>query len=467
MQFTKSTELPCDCETAFAYHERRGALDRLMPPSDKVEIKKRAASIKTGEKVEFKLKKFGIPITWKAEHTLYEPPNSFQDVQRSGPFSRWEHTHGFTSGVRDSCILTDEVEYEISRFSLAQKLAAGPIATKLEKMFAYRHRVTLDDLAFAQKLNCSTGKRIVISGASGALGRRITALATVLGHQVIALERVKDPSQVVSGQTKTDSLSLFSSATPWHVESGTLNLEDWKNVDAIIHLAGASIAGKRWTESYKSTLYKSRVPASEKLFGTLSTAGLLPASVVTASGVGIYPSSEDEMLVESVPPANDFLGGLAHDWEAASRRACEGKTRWCAGRLAMVLDPQHGGLVPLLWQCSLGGSGRIGDGEMYWSWIERDDAASALLWLALNESCQGPYNLSAEPVSNRQFMTTLAQVMRRPNWMVIPEAVVKLGLGELANGLLLRSNRCDNSKLKASGYPMRFSTLGPALQHLL
>ncbi len=467
MRFEHSSTFQVPIEELFQYHESPTALDRLLPPLDNVVIRKRSDGISSGQCVVLRMKLLpGISIDWNAEHVDYEPPFRFTDVQRSGPFHAWNHSHIFSSVSESKSQLTDSIEYSISRFKWIESLANSSLQRKLKSMFNYRHFVTAADFEFAFQLRLA-GQKLVISGASGLLGRRVIAIALALGAEVIMLERVHSAEDVENFQPtkKIDIRRLKQS--PWHVASGSIRESDWKNVDAFIHLAGANIAGKRWSERYKAMLRSSRVDATQKLVAQLISKGCLPKSMVTASGTGFYPSSQDQLLQEDDANGADFLGTLAKDWEDASSIVRSHGTRWSAARLGMVLDPKQGALVPLLWQWKLFAGGRIGDGNMYWSWIERDDAARALLWIACRENCSGPYNLSGTAVTNREFAATLSKVLHRPSIIPAPEFAVRMALGEMADGLLLRSNRADNTKLLRSGFPIQLKTLEPALRHLL
>ena len=466
MLFALSSKLPCDQASAFQYHERAEAQKRLLPPCDKVEIVQQPSSLHVGQRAILKQKIFGVPTRWVAEHIGYDKPNLFVDTQLAGPFALFTHQHRFEAINQSHSKLTDHIDYQISKFSLLGKLASGFVESKLDAMFRYRHRVTIADLDLMNRLN-SPAKRLIISGSTGFLGQRICALANVLGHHVVRLNRVENERDLHKLSSADSTHDDGASQASWHVKSGKIVAEEWIDCDAFIHLAGASIAGHRWTDDYKKELYSSRVDATKKLIAQLRADAVLPAVIVTASGGGIYPDSNDRWLDEGVPHGKDFLGKLAADWEAASSQTEADGTRWCAGRLAMVLDPLDGAMVPLLRQLKAFAGGQFGDGKMVWSWIERDDAASAFLWMALQSQCSGPFNLSGVPVNHGKFMQQLGQTLQRPVWARIPKSVVRVGIGQMADELLFKSTRLANRKLLEAGFQFRCPTLQLAFEHLL
>ena len=465
--FEASVDLPHPREHVFGYHARPAALDRLLPPRTNAQILQRPDSLAVGSVAILKVGFYGLTKRWEAEHISCEPPAAFVDVQRSGPLASWRHEHLFEQTGETSCRLIDRIAYRVSRVPGIDAVGRAVVASELESMFAYRHRVIREDLrSLGGGPNAVQPKKIAVSGSSGLIGQRLVSLANVAGIDVVCLRRVRDPA-MLGELPRTNERHPYASQTPWHVETGQIRPEDWSDVDALIHLAGENIAGGRWTSGFKQQLYRSRVDATQRLIGELVGGGCLPGAIVTASGAGIYPSSGERLLEETDPAAGDFLGTLAAAWEGASAAAATHRTRWCAARLGMVLDPRRGALVPLLWQTRLFAAGRIGGGDAYWSWIERDDAAAALLHLASTPTCNGAYNVSGQPETNRDFIDTLAEVLRRPAWLAAPAAAVRLAAGELADGALLRSNRLDNTKLTQSGYRLRYPRLDEALRHLL
>lgn len=465
--------LPTSCEEAFRYHARPGALQRLIPPWESVSVIKSNGSIETDSEVLLRLKLFpGISKDWLARHEAFHPPRQFSDRQVYGPFASWKHDHCFEPISSEQCRLTDRVTYEIPFGSIGSLLGSSHVKRQLRRMFAYRHQITKEDLELGSRLTeiekqkrpdgnrSHPSRRIAISGSSGLIGRRIVALLTVLGHHVILLKRPSSKDRFAIGNHST-------TVTSWSPEKGLANPKELDGVDAVIHLAGRSIASGRWTDKVKKELWKSRVDATAVLCEQLSALEKPPSAFVSASGIGFYGSRGNECITENSIPSDDFLGRLASAWEDASVVLDERGVRRAVGRLAIVLDPLEGALAKLLPVFRWGGGGRLGSGDQYWSWITADDAASAFIWLALNPHCSGPFNFSAssEPMSG--WVSKLSKVLNRPALLPVPAFALQLAMGEMADALLLSSANAANDKLREAGYVFRTTDLSQAFHSLL
>ena len=294
--YLASTTLPVDIEQAFAYHERPGALDRLIPPWKHVSVESSDGSLKPNSVVVLRLKAGPLSMRWVAQHTEYDPPHCFVDVQRSGPFAHWEHRHLFDAASSDGCVLRDSITYQLPLGAVGG-MCGGSLARKeLETMFAYRHRVTRDDLELAAKYQVSPMK-IAVSGSSGLVGRKLCALLTLRGHKVIRLERSLD--RIEDGQ---------AAVAPWDSPEQAARLS---GVDAVVHLAGKSIADQRWTDSVKQAIRDSRVDLTRQLADALAALPDPPKVFVCASAIGIYGDRGDEVLSESSAPSDTFLADVA------------------------------------------------------------------------------------------------------------------------------------------------------------
>jgi len=475
--FEKSIELPVSQAEAFWYHARPGALNRLVPPWETVEIIKSANSILPGSEVLLRASILGKRLDWLARHDRYEPPNLFSDVQVYGPFASWVHSHSFSAIETNRCTLRDKIDYELPLGALGKLFGSGIASKKLDAMFRFRHRQTFEDLSFGNALlNFTKGeiKTVAVSGCNGLIGKSVCSLLTVLGHRIIKLDRSKDSSPTAKEFISNNAASLpnfdsrpIVSKTPWDPKNGLLRPEDLDGIDAVIHLAGKGIGDSRWSESVRNELISSRVDATEKLTSQLARLSNPPKAFVSASGVGIYGSIGTSVADESFPVADDFLGELASNWESASSSLETCRTRRCFGRLGIVLDPRSGALAKLLPVVRWGVGGSMGDGNQYWSWISKEDAASAFIWLALNPSCSGPYNFVSGAETNRQFTQSLAILLARPAFLPVPSVALKIALGEMADSLLLASTHASNRKLLSSGFQFRSNSLKDAFQHIL
>ncbi len=440
--------LPASIEQAFAYHQRPGALGRLTPPWESVEIERTDNSITVGSRVVMKVKIGGLPIRWVAEHTQYDPPHLFADTQVSGPFASWNHQHCFAS-KGNKTELCDRIDYQLPLGRLGRLFGAGQAQSVLESMFAYRHRVTHDDLTLHADRPCQP-LRIAISGSSGLVGRNLRSLLSLLGHEVISLVR-----------SPTDQADCIA---PWEGEQEAQKLAA---VDAVVHLAGKSIADSRWNDKLKSQIRDSRVGPTGELCESLARLPQRPKVLVCASAIGIYGSRGDQLLDEQSPAADDFLADVAKQWEAACRPAVDAGIRVVNSRFGIILSPSGGALQKMLLPAKLLG-GSLGGGDQWWSWIGLDDVLGAIYHAITDDSISGPVNfVSPEPIRNRDFAKTLGRVLGRPAIFPAPAPALRVALGEMADALLLASARVKPMKLIEAGYRYRFTDLEAQLKYAL
>ncbi|MCP4891200.1 MAG: TIGR01777 family protein, partial [Planctomycetaceae bacterium] len=238
-EYAATVSLPVPVEEAFAYHERPGALKRLVPPWESVEIERSDGSLDVGSRVVLTTRVFGYPVRWVAEHTEYDPPHLFADTQISGPFASWDHRHEFQSeGV--GCSLKDQIAYRVPLGALGAMLGGGKALKTIERMFAFRHRLTRDDLQLHAD-RPTAAMRIAVSGSSGLVGGQLKSLLTLLGHEVRPLVR-----------------SISQDSNEIAVWNGEEQAEKLNDVDVVFHLAGKSIADGRWSDSVKQEIRDSR-----------------------------------------------------------------------------------------------------------------------------------------------------------------------------------------------------------------
>lgn len=258
----------------------------------------------------------------------------------------------------------------------------------------------------------------------------------------------------------------------WDPETGELDAARLADVDAVVHLAGENIAGGRWTESFKQKIRDSRIKGTRLVSDTIANAAKSPAAgprtFVCASAIGYYGDRGDEVLNESSPPANDFLGQVCQQWEAACQPACEAGVRTVNVRIGVVLSTEGGALKQMLTPFKLGVGGKAGSGRQYMSWVAIDDVALAIAFILANSNVNGPVNLtSPQPVANAEFAKTLGRVLKRPAFIPTPAVALRAAFGEMADALLLSSTRVVPQALTAAGYQFRYPELEPALRHLL
>jgi uncharacterized protein (TIGR01777 family) len=293
--------------------------------------------------------------------------------------------------------------------------------------------------------------RILVSGASGPIGAALLPSLTARGHEVTRLVR-----DVASGERQI----------PWD-PAKPLAAESVSGFDAVIHLAGETIVG-RWTETKKRKILESRVQGTQGLARALAQARERPAVLVTASAIGYYGNRGDEVLREESEPGKDFLSEVCRQWEAASEPAVKAGIRAVQMRTGLVLSSHGGALQKMLLPFRLGLGGNIGNGRQWWSWIHVQDWVGALQHVLKTDLLHGAVNVVApKPVTNAEFTKTLAAVLSRPAIFPVPVFAAHLLFGQMADELLLASQRVEPTKLISSGYPFQYSDLIRALGAIL
>lgn len=447
--YAVSSALPVAVEEAFAYHERPGCLSRLIPPWESVSIEKSDDSLQVGSRVELRVHVAGIPLHWTAEHTRYEPPHRFADTQLRGPFATWDHEHRFEAAGAAESRMTDTVHYRLPGGPLGARVGGGRVRRSIEAMFAYRHRVTRDDLGLKTS-HPSEPLTVAVSGAGGLIGSRLISLLSVLGHR---------PRRVVrSGPSGPDDIAV------WESEDEAAKLA---GSDVVVHLAGKPIAERRWTAEVKESIRQSRVEKTRQLCESLARLSTKPSVLICASATGFYGGRGDQWLDETSDAGDGFLPDVAQQWEQACAPARDAGIRVVNARFGLVLSPAGGALPQMLTPAKLFG-GALGDGRQWWSWIALDDVLGGIYHAMTNHAVAGPVNFVApQPVTNREFAHTLGRVIRRPALLPAPAAALRLGLGEMADALLLSSQRVQPTRLQESGYRYRFTDLAETLRYSL
>ena len=296
--------------------------------------------------------------------------------------------------------------------------------------------------------------KVLISGGSGLVGSALTKSLRADGHSVFHFVR--------PGRTPAPG------DVSWDPSRATVDVPALEGFDAIVHLSGASISNGRWTEDRKKELRSSRVDSMRVLVDSLERLQQPPRVFVCASAIGYYGSRGDELLTESSGYGNDFLALVCRAWEGEAARASTQGIRTVMARFGVVLATQGGALPRMLTPFKLGVGGRLGSGRQWMSWIALEDVVEILRRSIADEKMQGPVNLVApEPVQNAEFTKVLAGVLHRPAIFPAPAIALRLALGQMADGLLLSSQRVQPEKLLASGYKFRHENLQSALQAIL
>lgn len=453
--FVRRTRLEAPAAAVFRWHARPGALQRLSPPWEAVDILARSGDgITDGARVTLAIHVGPFRLRWVAVHCDYLADRQFRDVQVTGPFALWEHTHRMQPDGPAACYLEDHVRYALPLSSLTHKLAGPFLRRKLDRLFAYRHRITQFDIAAHAAYQKVRPMNILVSGSHGLIGSALVPFLTAGGHQVTRLSR--------------STTGAAESTLQWDPDADRIPTPALDGLDAVVHLAGESIASGRWTAEKKARIRDSRVNGTRLLCEALAQLANPPKVLVSASAIGFYGDRGDTVVTESSRPGTDFLAHVCRDWEAATEPARARGIRVVNLRFGMVLSPAGGALAKMLTPFRLGAGGVIGDGHQYMSWIALDDVVGAIHHALITASLQGPVNAVApHPVTNRQFTKTLGHVLRRPTLFPMPAFAARVMFGEMADALLLASTRVEPGQLQTTGYPFGYPELEDALRHLL
>jgi uncharacterized protein (TIGR01777 family) len=292
--------------------------------------------------------------------------------------------------------------------------------------------------------------QIVVAGGSGFLGSALVASWRSEGHQVTVLTR----------QPRGDDQLAWS--------PGTSGDGSWTRAvgaaDAVINLAGESIAGRRWTTARKAAIRDSRVRATRALAAAITMAPQPPSVFISASGVGVYGPRGDEPVTEDTPPGFDFLASVCRDWESEALVASS-STRVVLLRTGLVLSKKGGALPQIALPFQVFAGGPLGSGRQYMPWIHLEDWLALTRWALTTPSVTGPLNFAApNPVTNAEFARALGRALGRPAFMPAPAFALRLALGEMADALLLTGQRVLPAKARALGFGFRYETIDEALR---
>ena len=305
--------------------------------------------------------------------------------------------------------------------------------------------------------------KIVIAGGSGFLGRALARALAADRHDVVILSRHSGNSADIGRRVIWQP---DGSAPPPEAGQPTGWARDVDGADAIVNLAGAGIADRRWTTSRKHTLAESRRSSTRSLVAAMRAAARRPAVFILNAGVGYYGLSGDEVLDESAPPGSDFLARLCVDWEAEAR-ATEGLgARLVILRTGVVLARDGGALKRLIPPFLMFAGGPIASGRQYLSWIDRDDWIALVVWALTNPSVSGAFNATApEPVTNTAFSKALGSALHRPSWLTVPAFALRALVGEIADAGLINGQRVVPRRAQSLGFVFRYGQIDAALRH--
>ena len=434
-------------DKVFAWHTRPGAMRRLVPPWQPMRVVKETESLADGTAV------LGLPagLRWIARHDPagYDPPYQFRDVLSSDGVMTlpprvigwWRHTHRFSDAGRGTTRVHDIVDTTVP-------------AVALRSTFAYRHRQLAEDLA-AHSDAASAGARgltVAVTGSSGLVGTALSAFLSTGGHQVIRLVR-GDP--VNDGERR------------WVPSQPAGDLLD--GVDAVIHLAGESIAG-RFTASHRRAIRDSRIEPTRRLAEVAAATGGRLKTFISASAIGFYGyDCGDTVLDENSPRGDGFLAEVVADWEAATAPAAAAGLRVVRVRTGIVQAAAGGTLKLLRHLFATGLGGRLGSGRQWLSWIGLDDLLDVYYRAIYDDRLTGAVNaVGPEPVRNSDYTKALAATLRRPALVPVPSIGPRLLLGKQGAAELAEADqRVRPAMLEELGHRFRQPTVRDALAHQL
>jgi uncharacterized protein len=297
-------------------------------------------------------------------------------------------------------------------------------------------------------------KKILITGASGLIGSRLTELLLQKGYQVSHLGRSKKSGPVPS--------------FVWDVESGKMDTEALAGVDTIIHLAGAGVADKRWTEARKKEILESRTKSSTLLYTTLASVNHSVKAVVSASAIGYYGFSfEEEIFTEESSPGIDYLAQVTKQWEESVDQISSLNLRVVKLRIGILLSDQGGALVEMAKPIRLGVGAPLGTGKQYLSWIHIEDLCAMFVKAMEDDTLKGAYNaVSGEWITNFEMTKLIAKILKRPILLPnVPAFVMKILIGEMAV-IVVNGSKVSADRIKKTGFQFSYSNLEEALESI-
>lgn len=444
--YKKQSRINGSAPAVFAWHERPGALERLTPPWMALKSVSATHGLYPGSRVRVNLSVMGLPFSMEAEHLDYKPHHMFRDRLLKSPFSKWTHTHGFTDLGDGTSELEDSIRYTFPFYFTGwmKKLAEQEVA----RMFEFRHRITQEDIA--RHRICPGPLTVLVSGASGVIGRQLCYFLTTGGHRVIRLVRRRP---------RPGGDEIF-----WDPALGQLDLRGAGSIDAVVNLNGNRIFSGWWTRKRRAEIIRSRTDSTRTLALAIGRLASPPEVFISASAVGYYGETGEKVVTEASPPGSLFISKICQEWERAANPAMAAGIRTVFARIGVALTPGGGALAELLPAFKLGLGTRIANGSQYMSWISMDDVLYALYHTMYTPTLEGAVNIVAPaPVTNIDFTRDLAAVLGRPAPFAIPGGAVEFLWGKRGREVLLSSTRVMPEKLLASGFRFRHPRLFDAL----
>lgn len=302
-------------------------------------------------------------------------------------------------------------------------------------------------------------KKIIITGATGLIGRKLSQKLTEAGHQIIVFSR--------NASSAKNILKKDYTYIDWDYRKSDKWIESISTADVIVHLAGINLFAKRWNKKFKEEILASRKETTKALVDAVKLSQAKPEVFVSASAVGYYGDCGDKLLDENSPAGNDFLAEVCKVWEAEAAVVEQAGVRRVSVRTGIVLSKEDGALKRMLLPFKLFVGGPLGNGKQWFPWIHIDDIVGIYFHAIENQNLNGAVNAASPNICTmKEFAKTLGKVLHRPSLFPVPELALKIAIGE-AGKVVLMSQRVKVNKLLESGYKFKFENLEEALRNLL
>lgn len=456
LSFHRASRIDGSADELGRWHFRPGAIHRLIPPWESIEVVREAAPLVDGARAEIRIRKGPVSTMLVALHSEVDPPRQFVDTQERGPFGSWRHVHRFLPAEgSEHAMLEDAIRFDPPLGALGRLLGGRLMLREIERQFAFRHARTREDLRRHAELTSRFGERrwrVGVTGATGLVGRQWCAFLTTGGHEVV---------RFVRGAPRDSSERRWNPSDPEH----GLDPRDVEDLDAVVHLAGEPIAAGRWTEARKRSIRDSRTQGTAAVARAIARAERKPSVFVCASAIGYYGDRGENWVDERSAPGTGYLADVTTAWEDATVAARNAGVRTVHLRVGIVISAAGGALAKMRLPFALGAGGPIGSGRQGMSWIALDDLIGALAFSMMNPAIAGPVNgVAPHALPQRGFARILGRVLGRPAFAPLPAFVVRAMFGEMGQRLLLEGVFVRPSVLEAQGFRFAYPSLEQALR---
>ena len=457
-KFSHQAEHNATKEEIWNWYNSPGSFRRIMPEWEGI-IPMNAGMIEDGGETVFKVRIGPVRKTWIAKHHSIVSGESFADRMEKGPFGMWNHVHRFESTGDGMTTIFDDIEYKLPLHFLTGWTAGFTVVPRMRQLFKYRSARIKCDIKQIQATAEQPRQKVLVSGSTGMIGLQLCAFLETAGHDVYRLLRPN---------TKLPADVNIEKTVRWNDHTGEVLSGDMNGFDSVIHLAGAGIGDKRWSNNRKKLIRDSRIIPTENLSRLLATIDEPPKALLCGSAIGFYGNRGSEKLDENSASGNDFLSDLCSGWENACAPAIDAGIRVVNLRSGIVVSPLGGAVSKLLLPAKMGVSGPVAGGKQIQSWISLNDEVFAIHHLMMTDTCSGPYNLTApNPLPQKNFAKILGHVVRRPAFMPLPGFVVRIMFGEMGQKLILEGQHVMPTKLQESGFEFAYSDLESCLRNCL